>query len=118
MIQTDGGSYLVEIRATATPETTIADSCGAVGATFELARTDGLRSFCSGTFHVLLAALWGVLERDQVEHEVRVVGPRSWDIYMGPCTLRTSPGGQQLVLPQALVELVPKELERTLVDSR
>jgi hypothetical protein len=118
MNQTDGGSYLVEIRATACNDITIADRCAAVGDTFESAREDGLRSFCSGTFHVLLAALWGVLERDQVDHEVRVVGHHAWDIYTGPCTLRTSIGAKPLVLPRELVDLVPGQLERVLVDSR
>src|SRR5262245_21660264 len=99
MDQTESGSYLVEVRATAGNDVTIADRCAGVGATFESAREDGLRSFCAGTFHVLLAALWGVLEHDQVDHEVRVVDDLTWDIYMGPCTLRTSAGSEPLVLP-------------------
>lgn len=59
-----------------------------------------------------------MLERDQVDHEVRIVDRRPWDIYAGPCTLRSSAGVQPLILPQELVELVPKQLERTLVDAR
>jgi hypothetical protein len=118
MTRTDSGTYLIEVRATASNEVTIADRCAAVGTTFESAREDGLRSFCSGTFHVLLAALWGVLELDQVDHEVRVVRHRTWDIYMGPCTLRNSVGVESLVLPRELVELVPKQLEQVLVQSR
>lgn len=63
MQRTEGGSYLVEVRATASHEVTVADRCAGMGNTFESAREDGLRSFCSGTFHVLLAALgvcWNV----------------------------------------------------------
>lgn len=118
MDQTASGSYLMEIRATASDDIMIADRCAAVGTTFESARSDGLQSFCSGTFHVLLAALWGVLELDQVEHEIRIVGRRTWDVYMGPCTLRNSAGVEPLVLPRELVELVPKQLEQILTDSR
>lgn len=118
MHQREGGHYLVEIRATASGDVTIADTCAAVGPTFEAAREDGLRSFCSGTFHVLLAALWGVLELDQLDHEVRVVNQKAWDVYSGPCTLRGSVGVDPLVLPRELVELIPLQIEQRLVDSR
>ena len=118
MQRTERGSYLVEVRATASHEVTVADRCAGIGDTVESAREDGLRSFCSGTFHVLLAALWGVLERDQVDHEVRVVNQRYWDIYVGPCTLRNSAGVKPLALPRELADSVPAQLDRTLVDSR
>src|SRR4051812_26161736 len=76
MHQTEGGAYLVEVRATASSDVTVADRCAGLGDSVESAARDGLQSFCSGSFHVLLAALWGVLERDQVDHEVRVVDQR------------------------------------------
>lgn len=118
MHQTDGGTHLVEVRATAANGITIADRCAAIGTTLESAQADGLRSFCSGTFHVLLAVLWGVLELDQVDHEVRVGGQHSWDIYAGPCTLRNSTGVKPLALPRELIELVPSHLASILSSPR
>jgi hypothetical protein len=119
MHQTGKSTWLVEVRATtASPDTTIADRCAAVGDTIQVAGQDGLQAFCSGIFHVLLAAVWGVLEREQVDHEVRVVGGRSWDIYFGPCTLRSMTDTEPLVLPAELMSLVPKQLDRTLTDTR
>jgi len=118
MHQTEGGAYLLEVSATASHEVMVADRCAGIGDTAESAGKDALRSFCSGSFHVLLAALWGVLERDQIDHEIRLVAQRHWDLYLGPCTLRCSAGVEPLVLPQNLPDLVLKQLELTLKDSR
>ena len=87
-------------------EVTVTDRCAGFGDTVESAKADGVHAFCCGTFHVLLAALWGVLERDQVDHEILFVEDREWDVYMGPCTSRASAGVSGLVLPQALPNLV------------
>lgn len=110
--------HLLEVVATVDDEVTVTDRCAGIGDTVESAKADGVQAFCSGTFHVLLAALWGVLERDQVDHEILFVEHREWDVYMGPCTTRISAGVQALVLPQALPDLVLQQWKRTLVDRR
>jgi hypothetical protein len=113
-----GGTFLLVVRATVDEDLVVEDVCSAMGRTLERARADGIASFCMGTFHVLLAALWGVLERDQVDHEVRVVGDRSWDVYLGPCTGRVSRGVEQLVMPPGLTDAVLAHLDRILCDRR
>lgn len=111
-----GGSALLEVRATTQGQRVLWDVCAAVGTTQEQERLDGIRAFCQGSFHVLLAALWGVLERDQVEHEVRRVAGTEWDVFLGPCVLRNSDGVDALVIPSTLVDDVLRVLELRLHD--
>lgn len=59
-----------------------------------------------------------MLERDQVDHEVRVVNESSWDVYAGPTTTRVSRGMAPLALSSGLAERVLTHLERVLVDGR
>ena len=106
MHQTSERMHLLEVVATVDDEVTVTDRCAGFGDTVESAKADGVHAFCCGTFHVLLAALWDMLERDQVDHEILFVEDREWDVYMGPCTSRASAGVSGLVLPQALPNLV------------
>lgn len=99
MRHTEGQSMLMELRALAPDGSVVVDRWAAFGATEDAARVDGLRSFCMSAFHVVLAGLWGVLERDQVEHEVREVNGAAWDVYEGPCTRRVSEGVEGLDMP-------------------
>lgn len=111
------GTFLLELRATTAGAVVVADRWAGIGQTAEDAQRDGLKSFCQGTFHVLLAVLWGVLEREQVDHEVRTLEGRDWDFYLGPCTLRTSVGVPPLVLPAELPDVAIREFSRYLTDG-
>lgn len=117
MWQTEGGTFLMELRATASGEEVVADRWAAIGTTPDDAVRDGLQAFCRGGFHVVLAALWGVLEPDQIDHELRTVGSASWDLYLGPYTTRVSVGVAPLVAPSGLVDRVLVALDGHLVGS-
>jgi hypothetical protein len=112
----EGGTAVVEVRATTQGRRVLSDTCAAVGTTPDQSRVDGLRAFCQGSFHVLLAAAWGVLERDQVDHEIRRVAGNDWDVFVGPCVLRTGSGVQPLAIPSSLFDDVLRVLERHLQD--
>ena len=100
------GTWLMEVRVTVDATTVLVDRWGAVGTSENEAVADGLSSFCTSGFHVLLAALWGVLETDQVDHEVRTVGVDTWDLYLGPFTTRVSRNVEPLVAPDSLADAV------------
>lgn len=117
MWRTESGTFLMELRATASGDEVIADRWAAIGKAPADAVRDGLDSFCRCGFHVVLAALWGVLERDQVDHEVRIVGSAGWDIYLGPYTTRVSAGVAPLAAPSGLVDRVLAALDGHLVGS-
>lgn len=106
LFETGAGRFLMEVR-TATPGgPVLVDTWAAWGATRDEARLDGLRAFCQGTFHVLLAAVWGVLENDQTFHEVRTVGGQAWDVYLGPLVNRRSADAPVLVAPVGFADAV------------
>lgn len=108
------GTFLFELRATTRGEAVVVDRWAGVGSDVEEGKRDGLLSFCRGTFHVLLAAVWGVLERDQVDHCVWWVDGREWDLYFGPCTMRQSLGVAPLVLPPSMVDRVMDQFQHHL----
>ncbi len=111
MWRTDSGTFLMEVRATGEGAEVVADRWAALGDDPKSATRDGLESFCRCGFHVVLAALWGVLETDQVDHEVRQVGGHAWDLYLGPYTGRASVGNARLDAPPALVDRVLEALD-------
>lgn len=106
MTATPEGRFLMDLRATAPEGGMVADQWVAMGTDVASARQDGLTSFCRCGFHVVLAGLWGVLEPDQVDHEVREVGGATWDLYVGPYFGRFTPGLQGLRAPATLVDQV------------
>jgi hypothetical protein len=117
MSQTSTGSWLMEVRATVEGEEVIADRWAALGATQAAAFRDGLGSFCLCGFHVLLASVWGVLETDQVDHEVREVAGEAWDVYLGPYTTRVSGDTPPLLAPRGLVDRVLEVVDGALAHG-
>lgn len=53
----------------------------------------GLAAFCLQDFHVLLATHGGLLETDQVDHEVFKRDGATWDLYTGALVGRNSEHG-------------------------
>lgn len=111
MSRSPTGRFIVELRATAPEGVVVSDRWAALGDDPKSATRDGLESFCRCGFHVVLAALWGVLETDQVDHEVREVGGQTWDLYLGPYTGRASVGNARLDPPPALLDRVLEALD-------
>lgn len=111
MSRSPAGRFIVELRTTAPEGVVVADRWAALGDDPKSAARDGLESFCRCGFHVVLAALWGVLETDQVDHEVREVGGQDWDVYLGPYTGRASAGTARLDAPLALADRVLAALD-------
>jgi hypothetical protein len=117
LFETETGRFLMEVR-TATPGgPVLLDTWSAWGTSREDARRDGLRAFCEGTFHVLLAAVWGVLESDQAFHEVRTVGGQVWDVYLGPVVNRRSAQAAALVPPAGFVDAVLGTLDSRMLGT-
>jgi hypothetical protein len=74
---------MMELRAWDADGTGVIDTWMAYGEDREAKIRDGVHAFVVGTVHVALAALWGVLESDQVDVETRSIGGQTWDGYLG-----------------------------------
>jgi Family of unknown function (DUF6348) len=109
-------SHLMAVRVSA-PGGEHVDRWAALGEEPEAAARDGLAAFVRGGFHVLLAALWGLYEPEQVEWVERTVGTATWDLYLGPYTGRVAAGGSPLRAPSDLVERVLAALDAHLTGE-
>jgi hypothetical protein len=104
--------WMMEFRAEV-DGVVLEDRWAAMGAEIDAAYRDGLDSFCRCGFHVLLAALWGVLERDQVEHVLHLGELDGWDLYLGPAVQRAA-NAPALQPPVELYERVMTSLHAAL----
>ena len=77
------GYALMQIEATLPSGSRVSDRWAGLGQTLPEAANDGIIAFCHGGFHVLLAACGGLLETDQVDHDLITVGGQVWDVYSG-----------------------------------
>jgi len=68
----------------------VSDSWAGLGNEMNIAVKDAVHYFCVGDFHVLLAALWGLLEEDQVDYHVVATENGRWDLYLGGWVSRRS----------------------------
>ncbi|WP_256966578.1 DUF6348 family protein, partial [Pseudomonas aeruginosa] len=57
---------------------------------------DALRNFASNSFHVLLSALWGQAEEDQVMVETWEIGERRFEVHIGNLGLAPERGKQHV----------------------
>lgn len=112
--RTNPNSLLLSIRATAPDGAVLTDLWAGLGREDGPATRDGLEAFCRGGFHVFLAAAWGVLEEDQVDHVELHTGGRHWDLYAGAVVGRAS-AGASLRVPPLWDALVPA-IETALAD--
>ena len=55
---------------------------------------DALQAFERNIFHVLLAACWYVTDERNLRIEAWSIGTRTWDVFIGPFTLRGDEDGQ------------------------
>lgn len=108
------GRFLMDLVATSPDGGVVADQWAALGTDVASATRDGLTSFSRCGFHVVLAALWGVLETDQVDHEAREVGGATWDVYLGPYSGRATTGTPPLTAPAELVDQVLRAFDASL----
>lgn len=76
-----------------------------MGGTEEKATQDAIGNFCINSLHVLLAALWGRVDEEQVVVEEWKIGNSDWDVIIGNYGVRT--------LDRSAVD-VPEELFPTI----
>lgn len=70
---------------------TIQDLWLGIGSDTDTAIREGIGLLCLSSFHVILAAAWGILERDQVDHQaLQAADGHWWDLYVGPTVSRAS----------------------------
>jgi hypothetical protein len=83
-------SMLLSVNAVAPDGVWLTDLWAGLGEDDDAAVRDGLWAFCLNIFHVYLAATWGLLETDQVDHVELSSGDRTWDLYVGGLMNRSS----------------------------
>jgi hypothetical protein len=73
----------LHVDAAGPGNTILSDSLNGFGDDIEQQLSDVLVHFCISDFHVFLAALWGVLEEDQVDYHFVVTDAGAWNLYLG-----------------------------------
>ena len=66
---------------------------------------DALDTFVRNAFHQLLAACWYVTDDRRMQIAAWDIGVRSWDVFIGPFTLRGADSDDMLIPPDALVAI-------------
>lgn len=108
------GTVLMGCSASRKGQPDVRDLWAGLGANTTDSVKQGLAAFCLQDFHVLLATHCGLLETDQVEHEVFMRDGSSWDLYTGALVGRSSEHGAiQLTLDwAALVRTISHVVSR------
>lgn len=78
---------------------------------------DALRNFASNSFHVLLSALWGQAEEDQVMVETWEIGERRFEVHIGNLGLRGAEG-KAPPLPAGLFPSIERAIRAEPLDAR
>ncbi|HCL2773334.1 TPA: hypothetical protein N1913_001525 [Pseudomonas aeruginosa 449A] len=78
---------------------------------------DALRNFASNSFHVLLSALWGQAEEDQVMVETWEIGERCFEVHIGNLGLRGAEG-KAPPLPAGLFPSIERAIRTEPLDAR
>lgn len=78
---------------------------------------DALRNFASNSFHVLLSALWGQAEEDQVMVETWEIGERRFEVHIGNLGLRGAEG-KAPPLPVGLFPSIERAIRTEPLDAR
>ncbi len=78
---------------------------------------DALRNFASNSFHVLLSALWGQAEEDQVMVETWEIGERRFEVHIGNLGLRGAEG-KAPPLPAGLFPSIERAIRTEPLDAR
>ncbi|HBO3045649.1 TPA: hypothetical protein L4Q92_004496 [Pseudomonas aeruginosa] len=78
---------------------------------------EALRNFASNSFHVLLSALWGQAEEDQVMVETWEIGERRFEVHIGNLGLRGAEG-KAPPLPAGLFPSIERAIRAEPLDAR
>jgi Family of unknown function (DUF6348) len=70
---------------------------------------DALQNFERNAFHVLLAACWYVTDDRKMRITAWDIGVRTWDVFIGPFTLR---GDGEMSVPAEVMDAVEAALKR------
>jgi hypothetical protein len=70
---------------------------------------DSLQTFERNTFHLLLAACWYVTDDRRMRITAWDIGVRTWDVFIGPFTIR---GDGDLLMPAEAMDAVEVALKR------
>ncbi|MEO5812268.1 MAG: DUF6348 family protein [Rhodanobacter sp.] len=94
----------------------IEESFSGVGAG-ETGWRDALQAFERNIFHVLLAACWYVTDDRNVRIATWVIGIRTWDVFIGPFTLRGDED-DALVIPASAMAVMEEAFKREMLTPQ
>ncbi len=85
------GSGVLQIDVQLDQETSMHECFAGIGSGNE-GLNDGFHNFCVNSLHVILAALWGINDPEQVETEEWTIGGEDYSVYVGPFGTKGSNG--------------------------
>lgn len=107
---TDDGPGRLDIDVVLSEERRIEESFAGVG-TGEAGCRDALRTFEENAFHLLLAACWYVTDDRRMRIAAWEIGVRTWDVFIGPLTVRSADGGEAAI-PAQMITTIEAALKR------
>jgi hypothetical protein len=105
-------STRVDVTVALSEARIITESFGDAGATLDEALANACHNFTSGSFHVLLSAVWNRHDDEQVLKETWRINGTTWDVFLGNL-VRKSMGGVDVRVPDDLVPAIQNLLEST-----
>ena len=94
----------------------IVESFSDFGADATQAFQSSLRNFCTGTLHVLLSALWGVVDDSQVLVESYTINAMPWTLHLGNI-VRKAADGADVPPPDDLMPIFDSAIPGLQLDS-
>ena len=80
----------LDVETVLSDKRAIVESFAGLGDSSEARQTDAFQNFLASSYHVLLAALWGVLDADQVDVSTWMIGDKEYQVYSGGFCTRAS----------------------------
>jgi hypothetical protein len=110
--QNGGCTLRLDVEISLSAERGLIESFGDFGADVNEAFQALMQNFCSGSLHVLLGSLWGVIEPEQVFVEDYESQRQRWTLYLGN-VVRKSAGGIDVPPPESLLAILKGLIEQS-----
>lgn len=114
----DGGCRLrMDVEVALSKDRLIVESFSDFAADPTHAFRSTLQNFCTGTLHVLLSALWGVVDDSQVFVEPYQINGRPWNLHLGNI-VRKAADGADVPPPTDLMPIFDQVISTLQLDAR
>lgn len=101
----NGGAGRLDVEVLLADERRILECFAGLGSSPDECQKDALQNFLQSSFHVLLSAIWGNVDSEQVDVETWTINDVEWNAHIGGFTNRASTG-VNVVIPESYFEQI------------